>query len=251
MLTVMWVAYYASLPHLALGIAAATYYTLPIFITLFAALFIGDRIGPMGWCAVLAGFAGVLLILRPDAGGFNAYAVLPLLAAVLYALAMTLTRTKCREEDPLILSLALHLSFIAVGCLETLLIALSGGPAAGATSPSFLFGTWTAMGMTEWFTMVLLAAAAIIGSVGAAVAYQAGPPAIVATFDFAYLAFAGLWASCCSARASTDPHWPESRSSSRAECWRSGARAAPAEGHSAAAAVAGARSRWACSNSSM
>ena len=28
---------------------------------------------------------------------------------------------------------------------------------------------------------------------GAAVAYQAGPPAIVATFDFAYLAFAGLW----------------------------------------------------------
>ena len=193
MLTVMWVAYYASLPHLALGIAAATYYTLPIFITLFAALFIGDRIGPMGWCAVLAGFAGVLLILRPDAGGFNAYAVLPLLAAVLYALAMTLTRTKCREEDPLILSLALHLSFIAVGCLATLLIALSGGPAAGATSPSFLFGAWTAMGMTEWFTMVLLAAAAIIGSVGAAVAYQAGPPAIVATFDFAYLAFAGLW----------------------------------------------------------
>ena len=193
MLTMMWVAYYASLPHLALGIAAATYYTLPIFITLFAALFIGDRIGPMGWCAVLAGFAGTLLILKPDAAGFNVYALLPLLAAVLYALAMTLTRTKCREEDPLILSLALHLSFIAVGCLATLLIALSGGPVAGPTDASFLFGTWTGMGTTEWFTMALLAAAAIIGSVGAAVAYQAGPPAIVATFDFAYLAFAGLW----------------------------------------------------------
>ena len=46
MLTFMWVAYYAALPHLALGMAAATYYTLPIFITLFAAVFLGDKIGP-------------------------------------------------------------------------------------------------------------------------------------------------------------------------------------------------------------
>lgn len=77
MLTLMWVAYYAALPHLALGIAAAAYYTLPIFITLFAALFIGDRIGPLGWGAVLLGFVGVLLILKPEADGFNGYALLP------------------------------------------------------------------------------------------------------------------------------------------------------------------------------
>jgi uncharacterized membrane protein len=101
MLTLMWVAYYAALPHLALGIAAATYYTLPIFITLFAAIFIGERIGPMGWGAVLLGFAGVLLILKPEADGFNGYALLPLVSAVLYALAMILTRAKCREENRL------------------------------------------------------------------------------------------------------------------------------------------------------
>ena len=66
MLALMWIAYYAALTHLALGIAAAVYYTLPIFITLFAALFIGDRIGPKGWLAVLLGFLGVLLILKPS-----------------------------------------------------------------------------------------------------------------------------------------------------------------------------------------
>ncbi|MFM9842881.1 MAG: DMT family transporter [Dongiaceae bacterium] len=190
MLTMMWVAYWAALPHLALGIAAAVYYTLPIFITLLAALFLGDRVGPLGWGAVFLGFAGVLLILKPDAGGFNFYALLPLAAAVLYALAMILTRTKCRDESPLVLSFSLNVSFIAVGLVATLLIAGFGGDAQGA---SFLLGEWSPMGGQEWFSMTLLAAAAIIGSVGAAIAYQVAPPATISTFDFAYLGFSALW----------------------------------------------------------
>ena len=193
MLALMWIAYYAALTHLALGIAAAVYYTLPIFITLFAALFIGDRIGPKGWLAVLLGFLGVLLILKPSAAGFNAYALLPLASAILYALAMILTRTKCREENPLVLSLSLNIAFVSIGLLATVLIALIGAPAGEAAASPFLFASWSAMGATQWPGMGLLVAAVIIGSVGAAIAYQVGPPATVATFDFAYVGFATVW----------------------------------------------------------
>jgi drug/metabolite transporter (DMT)-like permease len=49
------------------------------------------------------------------------------------------------------------------------------------------------MGPNEWLAMGLLATAVIIGSVGAAIAYQVGPSSIVATFDFSYLAFAAVW----------------------------------------------------------
>ncbi|WP_340116299.1 DMT family transporter [Pelagibius sp. 7325] len=188
MLTFMWVAYYAALPHLALSAAAAAYYTLPIFITLFAALFLGDRIGPLGWMAILLGFLGVLLVLRPDAGAFNLHALLPLAAAVLYALAMILTRSRCRQEDPLVLSLSLNVSFIAVGALATL-----AGLAGLTSDGGFLGGTWAPIGVSEAGALAVLAAAIIIGSVGAAIAYQIGPPATVASFDFAYVAFAGLW----------------------------------------------------------
>lgn len=65
MLVAMWVCYYVSLPKLTLSAAAAAYYTLPIFITLFSALFIGSKISQKGWLAVFAGFSGVVLILRP------------------------------------------------------------------------------------------------------------------------------------------------------------------------------------------
>ena len=193
MLTAMWVAYYAALPHVALSAAAAVYYTLPLFITLFAALFIGDKVGLKGWIAVISGFFGVVLILRPQADDFNAYALLPLASAILYALAMIITRTKCRNESPLILSLALNLSLILVGIVASLLLWLWGSPDTDPANHHFLTGGWIALGLREWFAMGLLATAAIIGSVGAAVAYQAGPSATVSTFDFFYLAFAALW----------------------------------------------------------
>lgn len=189
MLVAMWLAYYIALPHLDLAAAAAAYYTLPIFITLFSALFIGEPVGRLGWVAVFVGFLGVLLILRPEAGAFNAYALLPLAAAVLYALAMILTRTKCREAHPMMLSIALNAAFILVGGAATAAISVL----APAARDGFLLAEWAEMGGAEWLSMSLLAAAILIGSVGAAIAYQNAPPAVIGTFDFAYVGFAVLW----------------------------------------------------------
>ncbi len=189
MLVGMWVAYYLALPHLDLSIAAATYYTLPIFITLFSAVLIGNRISLLGWAAVFLGFLGVLLILRPKAGDFNLFALLPLVSAILYALAMILTRTKCRGINPLMLSVFLNLAFVVVGAIAAGLIAtLLSGPREG-----FLLAPWASMGGAEWLSMSVLACAILIGSVGAAIAYQNGPPSVIGTFDFSYVAFALVW----------------------------------------------------------
>lgn len=193
MLASLWIAYYAALPHLALGVAAATLYTLPLFITLFAAIFLGDRVGPKGWSGVFLGFIGVLLILKPETGGFNAYAFLPLVAAILDSSAMILTRTKCRAENPLVLSLSLNFTFVLVGLLATLLVAISGETADGTGGSSFISGEWASMGPREWIAMALLAIASLIASICVAVAYQVGPPATIATFDFAYVGLAGFW----------------------------------------------------------
>ncbi len=189
----MWVAYYLALPHVQLSIAAASFYTLPLFITLFAALLIGDRVGPKGWIAVLLGFVGVLLIRQPQADDFNAYALLPIVSAICYALAMIMTRTKCQNESPLVLSLWLNLTFIGVGALAMLIIQfLEPAPSTTATNP-FIFGEWVPMWIAEWRVMTILAAAIIVGSIGAAIAYQSGPSSIIATFDFSYVAFAVVW----------------------------------------------------------
>lgn len=188
MLTSMWVAYYVALPRVDLSIAAATYYTLPLFITLFAAYFLGDTIGRMGWAGIAMGFLGVLLILQPEADKFSWFAVLPLLSAILYALAMILTRSRCRNENVFVLSAWLNISMLSVGVVASLVLVL-----VGPGGQTFLLGSWSGMGADEWGVIGLLSTAIIIGSVGAAIAYQIGRSSTVATFDFAYVAFAAIW----------------------------------------------------------
>jgi len=193
LLVFMWLIYYIALPKVDLSIAAASFYTLPIFITLFAALFLAERVGWGGWIAVVMGFCGVLLILRPQAEDFNLYALLPIISAVLYALGMILTRSKCRDEHPMILSLWMNIMFILVGIIASLLIFLFQPTEAVKHSNLFLFGEWSAMDFSAWGDMTILAVALLAGSVGAAIAYQSGPASTIAIFDFGYVAFAIIW----------------------------------------------------------
>lgn len=189
MLVGMWICYYLSLSKLTLSAAAAAYYTLPIFITLFSAAFTGERISRVGWTAVFIGFLGVLLILRPEAGDFNAYTILPLVSAMLYAGAMILTRTRCRQQDPVMLSLILNIAFVIIGGLAAAIVFLLPETAR----QGFLLAPWAAMGPPEWISMTLLAIAIVVGSIGAAIAYQNGPPSMIGAFDFAYVGFAVIW----------------------------------------------------------
>ena len=191
-LVIMWVFYFAALPHIEFAVAAAAFYTLPIFITLFAALFLGETISPRGWLAVTLGFVGTLLILQPQADDFNVWTLLPLVSAVLYAVAMILTRSKCRGEKPTVLSLWMNICFIGVGALAMLCLALWNPTASTIALNPFLFGAWTPMGLAEWRTMGILAIAILAGSIGAAIAYQKGPASTVAIFDFSYVGFAAI-----------------------------------------------------------
>ncbi|MGI3169701.1 DMT family transporter [Pseudooceanicola sp. C21-150M6] len=188
MLVAMWVLYYLSLPHLTLSVAAAGYYTLPIFITLFSALFLGERISGRGWLAVVAGFAGVLLVLRPEAGQINPFALLPLGSAMLYAGAMIVTRSKCREVEPVVLAASLNVGFVLTGAIGLLAVS-----AFAASDGTFLTMGWIWPEGTGWITLLVMALSILIGNVGNAIAYQNGRPSVIGSFDFAYVGFAVLW----------------------------------------------------------
>lgn len=188
LLTAMWIAYYLALPLLPLAVAAAAYYTLPLFIVAFAALFGGETVGRSQWIGVVLGFFGIVLVLRPGGEAFVWAALLPILSAVLYALAMILTRTKCRNEHPATLALGLNATFIVVG-LTGLLV----GWILPVEVTGFLSPVWTSMGSEDWRTTAILASLILVASVGTAVAYQAAPASTIGTFDFAYVGFALIW----------------------------------------------------------
>lgn len=192
-LVVMWLFYFIALSRVEFALAAAAFYTLPIFIALFAAWFLKNKIPAAGWLAVVLGFCGALLILQPQADGFSLYALLPLISAICYAGAMILTRSKCQHEKPLVLSLWLNLAFVFVAAIALLILAIWEPSMQQAALQPFLLGDWKIMGLDEWRNMAILAIVIVVASVAAAYAYQKAPSSLVASFDLSYLPLVVLW----------------------------------------------------------
>lgn len=193
LLVLTWLAFYASLPVLSLSVAAVAVYTNPIMTALLSALLLGEQVKGRQWGGVLLGFLGVVAILKPGSDAFSWFTLLPLLAAALYASAMVLTRSKCRDEAPLTLALNLQGAFLVAGLIATGLLALAGLGAETKAAYPFLFGDWAPMAWREWGLMALLGLLSAAYFVGVARAYQIAPPPVIATFDYAYLVSAALW----------------------------------------------------------
>jgi drug/metabolite transporter (DMT)-like permease len=193
LLAFMYIALYAAIPVLSLPVIAASAYTGPLFIALFSAVLIGEPVGARRWFAIAIGFGGVLIILRPAAAEFSVLALIPIGAALLYAAAAVITRSKCETEPPLALGLALNIALLAVGIVATAVLALWQPVLPSGGAYPFLFGTWGSVGLREWAVLGLLAVLMLGISIGVAKAYQSAPPAVIATFDYSYLPFASFW----------------------------------------------------------
>ena len=93
------VTFLTGLAHMPIGNASAILHALPLAVTMGAALFLGEPVGWRRWAAILAGFIGVIIIVRPGAEGFNAWALL-ILACVVFAAARDLVTKSAPSEIP-------------------------------------------------------------------------------------------------------------------------------------------------------
>jgi drug/metabolite transporter (DMT)-like permease len=83
-----------------LTLATAISFITPILSTIIAILFLGEKAGIRRWGAIIAGFIGMLVILRPDASGMNPNVVFVLVSSTLMAIAGTVVKSLTRTEPP-------------------------------------------------------------------------------------------------------------------------------------------------------
>lgn len=81
--------------------AQAISFIHPVLLTLLAVVFLGEKVSPLGWAAVLLGFSGVLIIVRPGGGLFTPAAILPLGLAFSFSSYQIFTRLISGKEDSL------------------------------------------------------------------------------------------------------------------------------------------------------
>ena len=156
-----------------ISVASAILQATPLLVVLGAAVIFGERVGLWRWLLIVAGFVGVLIILRPGVEGFSALSLLALVAVAGFA-----GRDLATRAAPPALSNA------QLGVTGFLMLALSG---------VIILTVSDGARLPDASTLALLAGATVFGIASYAALTQAmrlGEIAVVTPFRYTRLLFA-------------------------------------------------------------
>jgi drug/metabolite transporter (DMT)-like permease len=176
--TIGSLGFMSALPHVPLAIATALGMATPLLLLPLAWIFLGQKIGIRRVGAIVAGFAGVLLIVRPTAEGVDWWLLLAAASVLFFALRDVATRRLPPELPILLIALVMSLTVTAA----TSVLAFSAG--------------WQEMGRSEWLGV---SAAALLVGTGYLLMVQAmriGDIAMTGSFRYTAMVFAvalGWW----------------------------------------------------------
>ncbi len=164
--------FFTALRGLPLTEALAVTFTAPLFITALSGPLLGEAVGVRRWAAVVIGFLGALIMVRPGTEAFRPEALLVLTSALTLALAMLLTRRLTRTETN-----------VALATYTMVIVGL-------ASLPFAILG-WQAPGSGDLGLFVLVGIGGGSGAYLVAVAYRNAPAAVVAPFEYTRM----IWGS--------------------------------------------------------
>lgn len=167
------ITFLIALVHIPLALTSAILQSLPLLVTLGAALFFGEPVGWRRWVAIIIGLAGVLIIVRPGQEGMSPY-VLLIVVTVIFASLRDLATRRVPKTIPVLMISAL--TSVGVGVAGAAMIVPLGG--------------WTPMSTTNTFLLILAACCVMAAYHFLILAMREGEISFVAPFRYTSL----LWA---------------------------------------------------------
>lgn len=163
-----------ALQYLQLTVTSSIFFTVPILIALAGAL-LGEKLDRGRWSAILVGFVGVLVIVRPGSAEFHPAMLAALVNALLYAAFLLMTRRLAAYDTP-----------------ETIQYL----PALGAAillTPFALAGWESPQGWLEWSVACLLGVLGGLGHYLLAAAHRYAPASVIAPFLYQQVIYMALF----------------------------------------------------------
>lgn len=164
-----------SLQYLQLTVTSSIFFSVPIMIALASAPLLGEKLDAGRWIAILAGFAGVLVIIRPGSAEFHPAMLASVVNAMLYAAFMMMTRRLAAYDSP-----------------ETIQYLPAVGAAIGLAP--FALAAWESPnGWLEWTVACLLGVLGACGHYLLALAHRYAPASVIAPFLYQQVIYMALF----------------------------------------------------------
>lgn len=157
--------------YLGLVESHAVFATYPLLVAALSGPVLGEAVGWRRWMAIGVGFIGVLIILEPGFGVFSPYALIPLAAALMFALYGLLTRYVARRDSS-------ATSFFWTGVTGAIAMTVVG------------IWHWEPMASKDWIWMITLCLTGAAGHFTLIKCYEVAEASSVQPFAYLQLAFA-------------------------------------------------------------
>ncbi|MBD3790884.1 MAG: DMT family transporter [Campylobacterales bacterium] len=179
-------AYFYIIAYIPLGEAVTYNKTSPIFVAIFAFLFLGERLPGSAVFAVLLGFVGILLIAQPEGGMFDKYDLLGIFSGLGAALAYTSIRELRQYYD----TRAIVMSFMGVGTVAPLMLMLVTPYVNPPQELDFMFAAFVMPEGILWFYILMMGLSATFSQIWMTKAYEHTKAGIVGTISYSNIVFA-------------------------------------------------------------
>ncbi len=167
--------WFTSITILPLAEAVALNFTVPLFATAGAFFILREVVGLRRWSATLAGFFGVLVILRPGFVEITPAMAMPVIAAVFMAGSVLLVKTLSRTEDTVAMVLYMNLIMTPMSLIPALFV--------------WEWPSWPVLG-----ALLLIGFVATIAHLAMTKSYTLADASAVIPFDYARLPFVAFLA---------------------------------------------------------
>ena len=183
--------FFISIAELSLAEATAIFFIAPILITVFAVLFLEEKVGIRRSLACLFGFLGMLFIIKPGSISFNLISLFPLIAALFYTALHIITRKYGAQEKPLTMGFYIQVCFLITSLMFASGFYIADVNVGQSKALTFLTGSWVSVNTFDLLHIFVGIAFPIsIGGVLVSYAYKNHEASFLAPFEYGALIIA-------------------------------------------------------------
>ncbi len=179
-------AYFYIMAHIPLGEAVTYNKTSPIFVAIFAYVFLKEKLQPSALIAIVIGFVGIVLVAQPEGGNFDKYDILGIFSGIGAALAYTSIRELRKYYD----TRAIVMSFMAVGTVGPMILMALTPYVSVSSDFDWMFAEFVMPQGIVWLYVTAVGVFATISQLLMTKAYELTKAGIVGTISYSNIVFA-------------------------------------------------------------
>ena len=181
--------FYISLTFMDLATANALFFCCPFFMSIFAKIFLNEKIGVRRWLAIIIGFIGVFIVLNPSLDNFKIINLAPVACALCYAASMIILKITNDKDN--VYSQMSHLYIGALIISLIFFLIMGDGKFNNFSNPSiqFIFREWWTNPEKAWPVIIAMGFCGSIAFAFVFNAYNIASPSLISLFEYSLILY--------------------------------------------------------------